>query len=149
MRLSKTLFGEGLREQPLVLAEMLVSGVQWLARLPVIILENAVNFEQTSSEHWVKTPLRTKIPERGPHMSLQTKPTFRHRHSGDGVIDSICSECLLTVASARIEFGLIRDEEAHVCDPVRLHRLRADRSRLSAPNKAAQTSQPPDPRLRL
>jgi len=61
-------------------------------------------------------------------MSFQTKPTFRHRHSLDGIIDSICCECLLTVASASIEYGLIRHEEAHVCDPVRLNQLRADLS---------------------
>jgi hypothetical protein len=59
-------------------------------------------------------------------MSLQTKPTFRHRHNGDGVIDSICCECLMTVASASIEFGLAKQEESHVCDTGRIYRLWPD-----------------------
>ena len=63
-------------------------------------------------------------------MSFQTKPTFRHRQNRDGVIDSICYECLVTVASARIEYGLVHNEEAHVCDPVRIYQLFTDPSRL-------------------
>lgn len=31
-------------------------------------------------------------------MTYQEKPSFPHRYNKDGVIDSICSECLLTVA---------------------------------------------------
>jgi hypothetical protein len=58
-------------------------------------------------------------------MSYQANPTFRHRQNSDGVIDSICCECLVTVASAHIEYGLIHDEEAHVCDPVRINQHRA------------------------
>jgi hypothetical protein len=65
-------------------------------------------------------------------MFYQAKPTFRHRHNRDGVIDSICCECLLTVASASIEFGLTPREETHVCDPIRLYQLRADPSRRIA-----------------
>jgi hypothetical protein len=64
-------------------------------------------------------------------MSYQAKPTFRHRHNAGGVIDSVCCECIVTVASATVEHQLTRYEEAHVCDPNRLHQLGADRSRLS------------------
>jgi hypothetical protein len=64
-------------------------------------------------------------------MFYQAKPTFRHRQSRDGVIDSVCCECLRTVASARIEYGLIQNEQVHVCDPVRVYQLWADPSRRS------------------
>jgi hypothetical protein len=57
----------------------------------------------------------------------QENPTFRHRRNQDSGIDSICSECLLTVASGRIELELSSYEEAHVCDPLRLRHLRVDR----------------------
>jgi hypothetical protein len=65
---------------------------------------------------------------------FQMKPTFRHRHKKDGVIDSICCECLLTVASASVENGLAQSEEAHVCNPVRLRQLRSDLSPRSSPD---------------
>jgi hypothetical protein len=64
-------------------------------------------------------------------MTYQTKPTFPHRHNKDGIIDSICSECLLTVASVRVERELAQYEEAHVCSPLRLRLLGADPSRRS------------------
>jgi hypothetical protein len=64
-------------------------------------------------------------------MTYQAKPTFPHRHNKDGVIDSICSECLLTVASVRVEGELAQHEEAHVCNPLRLHLLGADPLRRS------------------
>jgi hypothetical protein len=72
-------------------------------------------------------------------MFYQAKPTFRHRHRGDGVIDSVCCECLVTVASARIDYGLIQSEETHVCDPVRLYQLFADPSRRSIAASADQS----------
>jgi hypothetical protein len=64
-------------------------------------------------------------------MTDQAKPTFPHKYNKDGVIDAICSECLLTVASVRVECELAQHEEAHVCNPVRLHLLGADPSRRS------------------
>lgn len=71
-------------------------------------------------------------------MPLQAKPTFPHRHNRDGVIDSICSDCLLTIASSHVERELYRVEEAHVCDPLRIHQLWADPSRrLSDPGQSA------------
>lgn len=50
-------------------------------------------------------------------MTYQAKPTFPHRHNKDGTVDSICSECLLTVATVRDERELTQHEEVHVCDP--------------------------------
>jgi hypothetical protein len=44
-------------------------------------------------------------------------------------VDSICSDCLVTIASAKDEDELARLEQAHVCDPVRLYQLGADPSR--------------------
>jgi hypothetical protein len=58
-------------------------------------------------------------------MFYPAKPSFRHRQIRDGVIDSICCECLSTVASTSIEFGLTQYEEAHVCDPIRQRQLQA------------------------
>jgi hypothetical protein len=72
-------------------------------------------------------------------MFYQVKPTFSHRHNGDGVTDSICSECLMSVATARVEHGLTQHEVAHVCDPVRLYQLFADPSRRSIAASADQS----------
>ena len=62
-------------------------------------------------------------------MTLHAKPTFPHRHNRDGVIDSICSDCLLTVASSLVQCELYRLEESHVCDPIRIDQLWAYPSR--------------------
>ena len=59
-------------------------------------------------------------------MTDQAKPTFPHRHNKDGVIDSICSECLVTIASASIEQERTQYEDAHVCDLTRLYQLGTD-----------------------
>ena len=53
--------------------------------------------------------------------SLQS--TFVHRDNSDGTIDSICRECLLTVASAIWETELEHAEHDHSCDPYRLEYL--------------------------
>jgi hypothetical protein len=71
-------------------------------------------------------------------MSPHPRPAFRHRHNRDGVIDSICCECLLTVASASVELGLTGHEEAHVCDPVRVYQLSADPSRRISSDPSPQ-----------
>ena len=60
-------------------------------------------------------------------MTYQDNPTFRHRHNQGSGIDSICCECLSTIASARVEHQLASYEEAHVCDPLRLDHLKVDR----------------------
>lgn len=54
-------------------------------------------------------------------MSPDPRPKFPHRHNQDGSHDSICTTCLLTVASAWTEMDLVRHEVAHVCDPVRVY----------------------------
>jgi len=72
-------------------------------------------------------------------MAYEIRPTFPHRHNRDGMVDSICSECLATIASTSNEHDLERHEQAHVCDPIRLCQLGADRSRraLVSGNRAA------------
>ncbi len=67
-------------------------------------------------------------------MTYQAKPTFPRRRNLDGVIDSICRECLLTVASATVEEELTQREQSHVCSQLRLHQLRADRARYARLN---------------
>ncbi len=76
-------------------------------------------------------------------MFHQTKPAFRHRHNRDCVIESICSECLVTVATASNEYGLLRNEQSHVCDPLRIHKLIADQARRSTSAPSSATSDPP------
>jgi hypothetical protein len=41
---------------------------------------------------------------------------FIHRHI-DSQYDSICRLCTRTVAMAKEELGLLRNEKDHVCDP--------------------------------
>jgi hypothetical protein len=64
-------------------------------------------------------------------MTNQERPTFPHRHNRDGIVDSICSECLVTIASTMNERDLERQERAHICDPLRLYQLGADPGRRS------------------
>ena len=64
-------------------------------------------------------------------MTYQAKPTFPHRHNKDGTVDSICNECLLTVATVSVERELTQHEEAHECNPGRLCQLGADPFRRS------------------
>lgn len=47
-------------------------------------------------------------------MSGTTTP-FPHRQNADGSYDSICPNCCLTIASARVEGDLKALEQAHVC----------------------------------
>jgi hypothetical protein len=75
-------------------------------------------------------------------MFHQTKPAFRHRHNRDCVIESICTECLVTVATASNEYGLARNEQSHVCDPHRIHHI-ADQVRRSISAPSSATSDPP------
>lgn len=41
---------------------------------------------------------------------------FTHRKNSDGTIDSICRQCLTTVAIEHLEIMLIHREREHVCD---------------------------------
>jgi hypothetical protein len=44
-------------------------------------------------------------------------PKFAKRRNSNRSIDSICTKCFLTVASASSDEELVAHEERHVCDP--------------------------------
>jgi len=48
---------------------------------------------------------------------------FSHRSNRDGSYDSICTVCLVAIATASAESGLARHERNHACDPIRLYQL--------------------------
>ncbi len=48
---------------------------------------------------------------------------FVHRDNADGMIDSFCRKCFVTVASSQWEADLERAEINHKCDPILLERL--------------------------
>jgi hypothetical protein len=56
-------------------------------------------------------------------MVHQYRPNFPHRFNADGTFDSICTLCHLTVASVQIEAELVRYEQRHKCNPIRLYQL--------------------------
>jgi hypothetical protein len=41
---------------------------------------------------------------------------FTHRKNADGSVDSICRQCLTTVAIEHLETRLTQREREHVCD---------------------------------
>jgi hypothetical protein len=86
---------------------------------PLTIWIQVISLEQTSFGATDKTLLKAKTTRARAKVFYPAKPSFRRRHNGNGVIDSICCECLSTVASAHFECVLVPKEEAHVCDPVR------------------------------
>ena len=49
-------------------------------------------------------------------MTSQTAPFFPHRRNRDGSFNSICLECLATVASHMTEEELREQDKQHVCD---------------------------------
>jgi len=51
---------------------------------------------------------------------------FPHRHNPEGTHDSICTRCLATVATARLETDLALYESCHVCQPLDLYRMTED-----------------------
>jgi hypothetical protein len=48
---------------------------------------------------------------------MTTFPSFARRRNQNSSIDSICTKCFLTIASAGAEEELAAHEENHVCDP--------------------------------
>lgn len=48
---------------------------------------------------------------------MTTFVSFARRQNHDSSIDSICTKCYQTVASADSAGELIAPEESHVCDP--------------------------------
>jgi hypothetical protein len=67
-----------------------------------------------------------------------TSQKFPHRHNSDGSYDSICTTCLATVATARHEEQLSREESAHVCDPIRLYQVSQNRVSVGIDPRAAR-----------
>lgn len=55
-------------------------------------------------------------------MPEQNRPEFVRRPNTDRTVDSICTNCLVTVASSASELVLDRAEKAHVCDPAYIER---------------------------
>lgn len=49
--------------------------------------------------------------------ALTTGVQFAHRFNRNGTTDTICRQCLATVATATWEAELERAERAHACDP--------------------------------
>ena len=56
-------------------------------------------------------------------MAIPPRPIFPHRHNPDGTFDSICSRCLVTVATERLESDLQGAEGTHVCSDLDLSRI--------------------------
>jgi hypothetical protein len=54
-------------------------------------------------------------------MNGQTTPRFPHRRNNDGSYDSICTECFVTIATAKDESQLAGAEGTHVCNPLWFH----------------------------
>lgn len=48
---------------------------------------------------------------------MATYPKFARRRNQDSSIDSICTQCFQTIASADNEGDLLQHEEKHICDP--------------------------------
>ncbi|MGD0914443.1 MAG: hypothetical protein ABR928_21325, partial [Terracidiphilus sp.] len=61
-----------------------------------------------------------------------------HRFNADGSFDSICTLCLETVATAKIEAELSRHERVHVCNAIRMYQAAEDQ--LAARRLLSKTS---------
>lgn len=55
-------------------------------------------------------------------MAALLRPHFAHRQNEDNSLDSICTRCFATIASAENEGELTSNESIHKCDPERLYR---------------------------
>jgi hypothetical protein len=74
-------------------------------------------------------------------MMLSSASThFPHRVNEDGIVDSICPRCYVTIGSSERESDLEKMELAHVCDPslVNYYKERDD-----AAKKQPQGTNPP------
>ena len=69
-------------------------------------------------------------------MVLTLPPFFPHRRNTDGSFDSICLECLLTVANVQNETDLAEYDEYHICNPSILSQRAFDRAREDGRNAA-------------
>jgi hypothetical protein len=61
--------------------------------------------------------------EESPAMVTARVPHSPHRHNQNGIWESICSECILTVANAKLETELETEEKDHVCEGPELQRI--------------------------
>ena len=66
---------------------------------------------------------------------------FPHRRNWDGSYASICTACLMTVASAEHEWQLAPFELAHVCDPMNLYRVSEECRLTTAKRQPLSSSQ--------
>jgi hypothetical protein len=94
----------------------------------VVISTPAVsNSEQISRQLWhtvcTTRPQKASVPwnqiggyEKA-YTTVTTFPTFTRRRNGDSSIDSICTKCFATIASAGSAEELVAYEEKHICDP--------------------------------
>ena len=63
---------------------------------------------------------------------------FTHRRNSDGTVDSICRQCLTTVAIEYVEPMLTQREREHICDlafETQSHRVRPGNSRILRNNR--------------
>jgi hypothetical protein len=58
---------------------------------------------------------------------------FAHRKNLDGTIDTICRQCIATVATVNDESELLRHEQQHICNPVQVERFSIIKPPSSAP----------------
>jgi hypothetical protein len=78
----------------------------------------AIEVEQSSSRRFSTVPEASEIwlcKKR--IMSPESLMSFQHRHNKDGTIDSICIDCLMTIATSEVEADLAQFERDHTCDP--------------------------------
>ena len=55
--------------------------------------------------------------------------SFAHRHKLDGSYDSICKDCVRTIANSRDELDLDKPEQEHVCQGLNLDSIFYDRTK--------------------
>lgn len=64
---------------------------------------------------------------------METLRKFAHRWSPlAGTVDSICYECVATVATVRVESELFGYEQKHVCDPDLIEQFGGAKDALTA-----------------
>jgi hypothetical protein len=52
-----------------------------------------------------------------------TDRSYPHHRNTDRTFDSICPDCLITIATSELEDDLVFNEKMHRCDPSRLRQL--------------------------
>jgi hypothetical protein len=75
----------------------------------------------------------SEITQRIPQQATVSHTNFPHRENPDGTWDSICIQCLRTVASSVRESDLAEGEDSHFCDPLDLERLGKLKTHIQRP----------------